>query len=64
MSEPKRLFFALELPEEVQQRIVDWRALHAALAAQTRCAFLVAEHDNPSDFNRFAAQAVATYRSF
>ena len=27
MSEPKRLFFALELPEEVQQRIVDWRAL-------------------------------------
>ena len=44
--------------------IVDWRALHAALAAQTRCAVLVAEHDNPSDFNRFAAQAVATYRSF
>jgi 2'-5' RNA ligase len=27
MSEPKRLFFALELPEEMQQRIVDWRAL-------------------------------------
>ncbi len=44
--------------------IVDWRALHAALATQTRCAVLVAEHDNPSDFNRFAAQAVATYRSF
>lgn len=26
MSEPKRLFFALELPDEVQQQIVHWRA--------------------------------------
>lgn len=26
MSEPKRLFFALELPAEVQQQIVHWRA--------------------------------------
>lgn len=26
MSEPKRLFFAIELPGEVQQQIVHWRA--------------------------------------
>jgi 2'-5' RNA ligase len=26
MSEPKRLFFALELPGELQQQIVQWRA--------------------------------------
>lgn len=43
---------------------VGWRALHAALAAQTRCAVLVAEHDNPGDFNRFATKAIETFRSF
>lgn len=43
---------------------VDWAALHRALKTQTRCAVLVAEHDNPSSFDRFATQAVATYRSF
>jgi 2'-5' RNA ligase len=26
MSEPKRLFFAIELPADVQQQIVHWRA--------------------------------------
>ena len=30
MSEPKRLFFALELPEEIQRHIVQWRATHFA----------------------------------
>ncbi len=28
MSEPKRLFFALELPSAVQKQIVQWRASH------------------------------------
>lgn len=28
MSEPKRLFFALALPGEVQQQILHWRAAH------------------------------------
>ena len=28
MSEPKRLFFALELPSAVQKQIVQWRATH------------------------------------
>jgi 2'-5' RNA ligase len=26
MSEPKRLFFAIELPPEAQRQIVHWRA--------------------------------------
>lgn len=30
MSEPKRLFFALELPADVQQQIIHWRAAHFA----------------------------------
>ncbi|WP_039057407.1 RNA 2',3'-cyclic phosphodiesterase [Enterobacter sp. Bisph1] len=28
MSEPKRLFFALELPADIQQQIILWRAQH------------------------------------
>ncbi|STW59578.1 2'-5' RNA ligase [Klebsiella pneumoniae] len=28
MCEPKRLFFALELPSTVQKQIVQWRATH------------------------------------
>ena len=30
MSEPKRLFFALELPAEAQRQIVHWRAANFA----------------------------------
>ena len=28
MSEPKRLFFAIELPDEVREQIIAWRAGH------------------------------------
>lgn len=42
---------------------LDWPALKAALESQTRARFLVAEHDKPSDFDRFATQAVATWRT-
>ena len=28
MSEPKRLFFALELPTTVREEIIQWRAAH------------------------------------
>lgn len=30
MSEPKRLFFALELPKAIQKQIIHWRAAHFA----------------------------------
>lgn len=42
---------------------VDWPAILTALRDKTRCAVLVAEHDNPNDFDRFAKQAIAHYRS-
>lgn len=42
---------------------VDWPAILTALREKTRCAVLVAEHDNPNDFDRFAKQAIAHYRS-
>lgn len=43
--------------------VMDWKAIFAALKAQTRISVLVAEHDNPTDFDRFAAKAIETYRS-
>ncbi|WP_062763213.1 sugar phosphate isomerase/epimerase [Falsirhodobacter sp. alg1] len=39
---------------------LDWPAIYAALKT-SRCAVLVAEHDNPSDFVRFAKAAHATF---
>lgn len=30
MSDAKRLFFAIELPDEVQQSLINWRAVHFA----------------------------------
>ena len=36
---------------------MDWPAIAAALKAKTPCELLVAEHDNPSDFGRFARAA-------
>lgn len=42
---------------------VDWPAIVAALRRQSRCRYLVAEHDNPSDFSRFATQAAKAWRT-
>ncbi|MGR3593864.1 MAG: sugar phosphate isomerase/epimerase family protein [Limimaricola soesokkakensis] len=36
---------------------LDWPAILAALKAQSACEILVAEHDNPNDFDRFARTA-------
>ncbi|EAS2072793.1 RNA 2',3'-cyclic phosphodiesterase, partial [Salmonella enterica] len=30
MSEPKRLFFAIDLPDEARAQIIAWRAVHFA----------------------------------
>ncbi|EBQ2628660.1 RNA 2',3'-cyclic phosphodiesterase, partial [Salmonella enterica] len=30
MSEPKRLFFAIDLPDDARAQIIDWRAAHFA----------------------------------
>ncbi|MGQ7147846.1 RNA 2',3'-cyclic phosphodiesterase, partial [Escherichia sp. SS-MK2] len=28
MSEPQRLFFAIDLPAEIREQIIHWRATH------------------------------------
>ncbi|MGO4854030.1 sugar phosphate isomerase/epimerase family protein [Phaeovulum sp. W22_SRMD_FR3] len=42
---------------------MDWPAIHAALKAHSRCEILVAEHDNPNDFARFARNARASFQA-
>ncbi|SLN19685.1 Xylose isomerase-like TIM barrel [Aquimixticola soesokkakensis] len=42
---------------------MDWPAILGALKAHSRCEILVAEHDNPNDFDRFAKQAAATFKA-
>lgn len=43
--------------------VLEWPGIHAALRRDSACEMLVAEHDNPADFDRFARQAVAFYRT-
>jgi sugar phosphate isomerase/epimerase len=38
---------------------VDWRGLMAALRARTAARYYVLEHDNPSDYARFARRSIA-----
>ncbi|HGX4560900.1 TPA: RNA 2',3'-cyclic phosphodiesterase, partial [Escherichia coli] len=33
MSEPQRLFFAIDLPAEIREQIIHWRATHFPLEA-------------------------------
>lgn len=41
---------------------MDWPAIITALREQTRIELLVAEHDKPSDFDRFATQAARAWQ--
>lgn len=42
---------------------MDWPAILDALRAQARVEVLVAEHDKPSDFDRFATQAAKAWQT-
>lgn len=42
---------------------LDWPAIYHALKTQSRCEILIAEHDNPNDFARFAKTARDTFRA-
>lgn len=42
---------------DVGQGILDWRALLGQVQQETKARYFVIEHDNPSDFGRFAAQS-------
>ncbi len=48
---------------DVGHGTVDWPALIAALKAKTKTSYFVMEHDNPNDFDRFAARSIAALRT-
>ncbi|NRQ14969.1 sugar phosphate isomerase/epimerase family protein [Ensifer sesbaniae] len=48
---------------DVGEGIVDWKGLFQALAS-TKARYFIAEHDNPSDFKRFAKRSLASIQSY
>lgn len=42
--------------------VMDWPAIIAALRTHARVGLVVAEHDKPSDFDRFATQAASAWQ--
>jgi sugar phosphate isomerase/epimerase len=49
---------------DVGHGTVDWRGLVKALREKTPARHYVMEHDNPSDFERFAARSLAAAKTF
>ncbi|HWK68041.1 MAG TPA: sugar phosphate isomerase/epimerase [Rhizobiaceae bacterium] len=49
---------------DVGHGTIDWPAIYKALRQQTRAAYYVMEHDNPSDLERFAARSIAAAKTF
>ena len=49
---------------DVGQGTLDWRTLLAALHNRSRARYFVMEHDNPSDFERFARRSIEAVRQF
>ncbi|MDQ6436544.1 sugar phosphate isomerase/epimerase [Mesorhizobium sp. LHD-90] len=43
---------------------VDWKDLVSTLKAKTQAKFYVMEHDNPSDFRRFASRSIAAAKTY
>ncbi|ASY56884.1 sugar phosphate isomerase/epimerase [Sinorhizobium sp. CCBAU 05631] len=48
---------------DVGQGTLDWKALIQALS-RTSAKYFIAEHDNPSDFRRFAKRSLASIQSY
>lgn len=49
---------------DVGQGTVDWKGLVADLRQRTPAKFFIMEHDNPTDFERFARRSIAAARTF
>jgi sugar phosphate isomerase/epimerase len=47
---------------DVGHGTIDWRALMTALKQKSSAAYFVMEHDNPNDYDRFAARSIAALR--
>jgi sugar phosphate isomerase/epimerase len=48
---------------DVGEGTLDWKALITALS-ETSAKYFIAEHDNPSDFRRFAKRSLASIQSY
>lgn len=48
---------------DVGHGIVPWTALWPIVRNQTRAGYFIAEHDNPSDINRFASRSIAAIKA-
>ena len=43
---------------------IPWKTLWPIIRNKTRAGYLIAEHDNPNDIDRFASRSIATIQSF
>ena len=49
---------------DVGHGTLDWKGLMAALRGKTPARYFVMEHDNPSDYERFARRSIAAANAF
>jgi sugar phosphate isomerase/epimerase len=49
---------------DVGHGVMPWKELFATAKNKTQAKYFVAEHDKPSDLNRFASRSIAAIRSF
>ena len=48
---------------DVGQGVVPWKSLWPIIRTKTRAAYFIAEHDNPSDIDRFASRSIAAIKA-
>lgn len=49
---------------DVGHGTLDWQALYTSIKSGTRTRYYVMEHDNPSDFERFASRSIASCKAW
>jgi sugar phosphate isomerase/epimerase len=49
---------------DVGHGVVPWTTLFPLVGSKTQAKYFIAEHDNPSDVERFASRSIAAIRSF
>lgn len=43
--------------------LADWKTLFPIIKAKTRAKYFIAEHDNPSDIDRFTSRSIASLKA-
>lgn len=49
---------------DVGYGVVPWKMLLPLVKAKTQAKYIIAEHDNPSDIDRFASRSIASIKAF